>query len=188
MTMQLDDNDKQTLLQLARQSIEDSLNNSWQQVLASDYDSKLQVEAACFVTLTIKGNLRGCIGHLSAMQPLVLDVYENARSAAFNDPRFAPLTTSELKQVDIEISVLTPAQAMSFVDEADLLQQIRPGVDGLILEDMGRRGTFLPSVWEQLPDRQQFWQHLKLKASLPLNHWSDSVKVWRYESLAFAER
>ena len=87
----------------------------------------------------------------------------------------------------IEISVLTPAQAMSFNSEEDLLDQIQAGIDGLILEDGYQRGTFLPSVWESLPDKQQFWQHLKLKAGLSADHWSDTVKVSRYRTLAFGE-
>ena len=186
--MKISDSEKQQLLQLARQSIEHGLkkgkavkvdDNQWQE--------NLKVTAACFVTLHINGQLRGCIGHLSAIQPLVDDVAENAFSAAFKDPRFSPLSDKELETIEIEISVLTPAEEINFNDEQDLLSQIKPGIDGLILEDGFNRGTFLPSVWEQLPDKQDFWRHLKLKAGLPPDHWSDNVKVSRYRSLAFSE-
>ena len=186
--MQLNTKDKKTLLKLARQSIQTGLDNGVPVSINDlDYDSALQVKAACFVTLTINHQLRGCIGHLEAIQPLVKDVAENAFSAAFRDPRFPALSKDELSRCDLEISVLTPPQPMSFDSEADLLDQIQPGTDGLILEDGLKRGTFLPSVWESLPEKQQFWDHLKLKAGLPVNHWSDSVKVSRYHSLAFSE-
>lgn len=187
MTMQLNQENRLTLLQIARKSIQQGLSGAKYEVTAAEFNETLQVNAACFVTLSIDGNLRGCIGHLSAIQPLVVDVNENAYSAAFQDPRFAPLSQNEFAQVAIEISVLTPPQPMSFASEADLLKQIRPHHDGLILEDIGQRGTFLPTVWESLPDKQDFWKHLKLKAGLPVDHWSDSIKVWRYETLSFSE-
>lgn len=186
--MQLTDSDKQQLLELARDSIRHGLQTGT--ALAVDsaaYPSVMQQQAACFVTLNRHGQLRGCIGHLAAQQELVADVAENAFSAAFNDPRFTGLRTEELDDLHIEISVLTPAEPMQFSSEADLLEQIQPGVDGLVLEDGFHRGTFLPSVWEQLPDKQDFWRHLKLKAGLSPDHWSDKVKVSRYRTLAFEE-
>jgi AmmeMemoRadiSam system protein A len=185
--MQLTDNDKSTLLKLARQSIQLGLNRQRLRINLNDYSSTLKTEAACFVTLTINHQLRGCIGHLSAVQPLVQDVADNAFAAAFSDPRFTPLSASELERVNIEISILTPATPMTFSSEADLLDQIVEGEDGLILEDRGHRGTFLPSVWESLPTRDQFWQHLKMKAGLPVNYWSESLQVSRYRTLAFSE-
>lgn len=185
--MQLTDNDKSALLKLARQSIQLGLNKQRMQVSLRDYSTTLQTDAACFVTLSINHQLRGCIGHLSAVQPLVQDVADNAFAAAFSDPRFSPLSVNELEHVNIEISVLTPATPMTFSSEADLLQQIVEGEDGLILSDRGHRGTFLPSVWESLPTRDQFWQHLKLKAGLPVNYWSDTLQVSRYRTLAFSE-
>jgi AmmeMemoRadiSam system protein A len=186
--MQLSDLHKQTLLELARNSIQTGLDSGEQLFISEqDYDNDLLVKAACFVTLTINKQLRGCIGHLEAIQSLVKDVAENAFSAAFRDPRFPGLKADELPQCEIEISVLTPPEPMSFSSEEDLLEQIQPGKDGLILEDGFRRGTFLPSVWESLPEKQEFWKHLKLKAGLPIDHWSDNVKVARYHSLAFSE-
>jgi AmmeMemoRadiSam system protein A len=110
------------------------------------------------------------------------DVAENAYAAAFRDPRFAPLTRPELDALDLSISILTPAESMTFESQEDLLGQLRPGIDGLILQDGDRRGTFLPSVWESLPEAGRFLAHLKLKAGLPEDHWSDSVQVWRYET------
>jgi len=146
---------------------------------------ELQEERASFVTLTIDGNLRGCIGMLEACRPLVEDVAENACAAAFADPRFEPLSEREFRQIDIHISVLSPPEEMEFNSEADLLAQLRPGVDGLILQDGGRRGTFLPSVWEELPDADLFLMHLKMKAGLPTTHWSDTLRVFRYTAEYF---
>jgi AmmeMemoRadiSam system protein A len=131
------------------------------------------------------GELRGCIGSLEAYRPLVEDVAHNAYAAAFSDPRFTPLSETELIDVEFHISVLTPAAPMHFESEADLLSQLRPGIDGLVLEDAGHRGTFLPSVWESLPDAAQFLQHLKMKAGLPADYWSDNLKVSRYTSESF---
>ncbi len=140
----------------------------------------LRQRGACFVTLTQAGRLRGCIGSLEAWRPLLDDVRENALAAAFRDPRFAPLEASELARTRVEVSLLTPAEAMSFTSEADALAQMRPEIDGIILECDGRRATFLPQVWEQLPEPWQFMTQLKLKAGLRPDFWSDSVKLWRY--------
>jgi AmmeMemoRadiSam system protein A len=147
--------------------------------------AELQEERATFVTLTIGGALRGCIGMLEACRPLAEDVAENARAAAFDDPRFAPLSREEFARLEIHISVLSPPGEMAFRSEADLLEQIRPGVDGLILQEGGRRGTFLPSVWEELPDRTMFLMHLKMKAGLPGSYWSDTLRVFRYTAEYF---
>jgi len=149
------------------------------------FPAALRAERACFVTLKRHGELRGCIGHLEACAPLVCDVVENAFSAAFRDPRFAPLTPPELEDLEIHISVLTPAEPIAFDSEAELLRQIRPFVDGLILEEGLHRGTFLPSVWEQLPEPEQFLRHLKLKAGLGEHYWSGEMRVSRYETESF---
>jgi hypothetical protein len=149
------------------------------------YPRPLREPGASFVTLQKKGELRGCIGSLEAHRPLVEDVVHNAYAAAFSDPRFPPLSEHELAAVDFHLSILTPAVAMNFNSEADLLRQLRPGIDGLVLEDGIYRGTFLPSVWESLPDAAQFLQHLKLKAGLPTNYWSDTLKVSRYTTESF---
>ena len=149
------------------------------------YESSLQAERATFVTLERGGQLRGCIGTLEAYRPLVIDVARNAYAAAFRDPRFQPLQRSELEGLSLQISVLSLPEPMQFDSEADLLGQIRPDIDGLILEAAGRRGTFLPSVWESLPTPEQFLSHLKLKAGLATDYWSDEVQVSRYTTESF---
>jgi len=143
---------------------------------------ELKTIRATFVTLQIQGQLRGCIGRLEAGRPLAQDIAGNAYSAAFQDPRFPPLRESELEGLEIHLSLLTPAEPMEFTSEQDLLDQLQPGVDGLILAEGSRRGTFLPSVWEQLPTPNEFLAHLKLKAGLPASYWSDSLKVSRYRT------
>lgn len=154
-------------------------------VKTSLYPRSLQKPGASFVTLNRNGLLRGCIGSLEAHQPLVNDVAYNAFAAAFSDPRFPPLSKDELDGLEFHISVLTPAVAMKFDSEQDLLDQIRPGIDGLVLEDGLNRGTFLPAVWESLPDKTSFLRHLKQKAGLPPDYWSDTIRVSRYTTESF---
>ncbi len=174
------------LRDIARASIKEGLTHGHAlRVDPATYDEALQQPGACFVTLHLHDQLRGCIGSLEAYRPLLEDVADNAYGAAFRDPRFVPLGAAEFDDLDIHLSVLSPATPMAFTSEADLLAQIRPEVDGLVLEDRGHRGTFLPSVWEQLPDREDFWRHLKLKAGLPQDYWSDTVKVSRYTTESF---
>ncbi|MCW8827359.1 MAG: AmmeMemoRadiSam system protein A [Gammaproteobacteria bacterium] len=180
------DKQREQLLKLAHDSIRHGLDSGHPlSVNTSEYEESLNEKRACFVTLHLDGELRGCIGSLEAHRKLVDDIAHNAFSAAFQDPRFPPLTEPEFEKVDIDISILTPPVAMQFSSEPELLDQIRPGVDGLIIEDQGRRGTFLPSVWEQLPDKIQFLMHLKMKAGLSPQHWSDSLTVSRYETESF---
>jgi len=175
--------EQQTCLQVARDSILHGLQHGTAlDVVTQDYAPKLQQHLACFVTLHKDAQLRGCIGALEAYQPLINDVAEHAFAAAFQDPRFTALQQDEYELITIDISVLGKPEPMQFENEADLLHQIRPGVDGLILEHGYNRGTFLPSVWEQLPDAREFLQHLKNKAGLPMDWWSDDVKISRYET------
>ncbi|MCB1816455.1 MAG: AmmeMemoRadiSam system protein A [Gammaproteobacteria bacterium] len=177
-----------TLMAVARRSIEHGLATGRPlPIVPSEYHRDLKAVRASFVTLQLRGQLRGCIGHLEAVQPLVVDVSENAFAAAFQDPRFNPLTAQEWPSVDIHLSLLTRPEPMHFQDEADLVRQIQPGVDGLILQDGPNRGTFLPSVWESLPQAADFLSHLKLKAGLPANHWSGRVEVYRYRTESFGE-
>ena len=180
--------DRSLLLDLARDSIRHGLENGRPlHIKAEDYPPSLQAQRAVFVTLNRRGALRGCIGHLEAIQPLVTDVVENAFASAFRDPRFPPLVAAEFDDLEIHISVLSPATPMTFSSEADLLRQLRPGIDGLILEDEPCRGTFLPSVWESLPQPLEFLRNLKMKAGLPPDHWSDKVRVYRYQTESFSE-
>ncbi len=148
----------------------------------------LREHAAVFVTLTQKGELRGCIGSLQAWQPLDTDVRANARAAAFRDPRFPPLTVAELPVTRVEVSLLTAPTPMAFVDQEDAIGQLRPGIDGVILEYDGHRGTFLPQVWESLSERHVFFTHLKHKAGLPADFWAPDVKLYRYEVQKWKEK
>ncbi|MCX7166784.1 MAG: AmmeMemoRadiSam system protein A [Rhodocyclales bacterium] len=141
----------------------------------------LALPGATFVTLTQNGQLRGCIGSLQAHRPLDQDVRANAVAAAFRDPRFPPLTLAELARTRVEVSLLTAPVPMSFSSEADAVSQLRPHVDGIILTAGQQRGTFLPQVWEQLPEPRMFMAHLKQKAGLPADWWSSEVQLQRYE-------
>ena len=173
--------DKKQLLDLAKASIQYGLEHGNPiAVTLGNYPAHLQEQRACFVTLQIEHQLRGCIGSLEAHRPLVEDVADNAYAAAFRDPRFAPVSEIEYPQLQYHISVLNPPEPMSFTSEQDLLKQIRPGIDGLVLSDRGYRGTFLPSVWESLSTAQEFLSHLKQKAGLPGDYWSDTLRVDRY--------
>lgn len=172
------------MLEVAGRSIDHGLTHgSPLPVDPSDYPEALRALRATFVTLTIEGQLRGCIGVLEARLPLIVDIANNAYSAAFSDPRFPPVGAAERPLLQIKISVLTPPEPMAVSSEAELLEKIRPYRDGLILEDDRHRGTFLPSVWESLPDPREFVRHLKLKAGLPPDSWSDSLRVSRYEAI-----
>ena len=143
-------------------------------------DAALNTKRATFVTLQKNGELRGCIGMLKPVRPLAEDVAHNAFAAAFSDPRFPPLREDELEQLSIHISILGTPEKMSFNSEQDLVAQLRPNIDGLIMEEGNRRGTFLPSVWESLHQPDEFLRHLKLKSGLPGNYWSDSIQIQRY--------
>jgi len=155
------------------------------QVDAGSWEAPLSEPGASFVTLHKGGELRGCIGSLQAFRPLITDVAENAFAAAFRDPRFARLQAHELPELTLDISVLSAPLPMTFNSERDLLSQLRPHQDGLILQDGLHRGTFLPSVWESLPEAERFLQQLKLKAGLTPDHWSENIRVWRYSTECF---
>ena len=141
----------------------------------------LDEPAATFVTLTLHGRLRGCIGSLEAHRSLYDDVTHNARAAAFGDPRFPPLATDELFAVRIDVSVLTAPQPLQFSSEADALRRLRPGIDGVIFQYGRRRATFLPQVWEQLPEPHEFMAHLKQKAGLPADFQADEIRLAVYQ-------
>ena len=157
-------------------------------VRSGDYPAPLQIAGASFVTLTNDGKLRGCIGTLEACRALVCDIALNAFNAAFRDPRFPPLTADELVNLQVHISILKPATPVACESEADLIRQLRPGIDGLILQDGAQRATFLPSVWESLPDAESFVRHLKLKAGMSANHWSPTMQAFRYPCESFGGR
>jgi AmmeMemoRadiSam system protein A len=178
----------QVLLQIARAAISSALG----QVVAQpepvgDAAVRLQAPGASFVTLTQLGLLRGCIGSLEARRPLLDDVKANAIAAAVHDPRFAPLTLSELGFTSVEVSVLSPMQPLDFDSEEQALAQLRPGVDGVVFAYGRYRSTFLPQVWEQVPKPRQFMAHLKQKAGLAPDFWAQDVKLQRYTVHKFKE-
>jgi AmmeMemoRadiSam system protein A len=173
---------QQILLKLVRDCIAYGIDHGDSMtVREEDYPAELRIRRAVFVTLEIGRDLRGCMGTLDEHDvPLVCNVAWFAHVAAFSDPRFPGVTRDELKRLDIHISVLSPSESIVFKSEADLLEQIRPGVDGLILHEGHHRGTFLPSVWEKLPDKRDFLHHLKQKAGLPFDYWSPTIQIQRY--------
>ncbi|MCC7079369.1 MAG: AmmeMemoRadiSam system protein A [Burkholderiales bacterium] len=148
----------------------------------------LERPCATFVTLTCDDALRGCIGSLEARRALALDVRENAVAAAFRDPRFKPLTAPEWARTSVEISLLSALQALPLDDEAQVLARLRPGVDGLVLEFGHHRGTFLPQVWEQLPEPASFLLNLKRKAGLPPDFWEPGMRLSRYTVIKWREQ
>ena len=181
MNNKYNEENRKQLLNLAKESIQHGLDTGRPLKIDIDqYPPELTKPCATFVTLKKQGQLRGCIGMLEAVRPLAQDIAENAFSAAFRDPRFPPLEKDELDLLEIHLSILSHPEPVTFASEQDLLTQVRPGIDGLILEEGSRRGTFLPSVWQSLPDTRQFLRHLKQKAGLPADYWSDSLKVFRY--------
>ena len=167
----------QILLPIARRAIATALG----QALSAPTDAAwLQENGATFVTLTQAGELRGCIGTLEAHRPLLEDVRANAVAAALRDPRFAPLQLAELGRTHIEVSLLCASEPIVFESEQHALAQLRPEVDGVIFEYAHHRSTFLPQVWEQLPDPEAFMAHLKRKAGLTPDFWAAGVKLSRY--------
>ncbi len=186
--IELDRRECQQLLGIARESII-SGQQGRKDVHAqqSSLSPALAEPRAVFVTLTLEGALRGCIGSMTPEFSLARAVAESAFSAAFQDPRFPPLGRREQASVTIEISVLSALHEIQPADRESLLAQLRPGLDGLLLEDGRHRSTFLPKVWEQLPDPEQFLQQLLLKAGLPPDHWSENLRFQHYSTLSFSE-
>lgn len=166
------------LLPIARAAIAKTLGVPYRET--DESAPWLAEDGACFVTLTQQGELRGCIGTLEAHRPLLHDVKANAVAAALHDPRFPALIEGELKHTAVEVSLLTPPEAMKFRDEKDALVQLRPEIDGVIFQFAHYRSTFLPQVWEQLPSPRAFMAHLKNKAGLPVDFWSPEIKLFRY--------
>ncbi len=181
--------DKKTLLNIARLSIQHGLDHQYpSNISPKDYSSALQQTAASFVTLQLNGELRGCIGTLLAHQALINDVYEHAHGAAFTDPRFSMLSMEEFLNVHIEISILSRMQEIIFNNEEDLLKQLKPGVDGLTIENTLHHATFLPQVWKSLPEPINFLHQLKLKAGLNGNHNLLDIKAFRYSVFSIEEK
>ena len=169
-TKTLTPQEKENLLKIARQSLELKLRGEELPPL-SEQTPLLQAEGASFVTLTIDGQLRGCIGTLEAYRPLAEDVREHALAAALHDTRFPQVQPDELDSIEIEISRLTAPAPLDYADADDLLAKLRPGVDGVVLAAGSRRATFLPQVWDQLPNAEEFLNHLCRKMGLPEDAW-----------------
>jgi len=186
-SIELSERQQGQLLGIARQAIHNHLAG-----LAPPEPDKpaqpLRARVGTFVTLTRGAALRGCIGTLQGTLPLHLAVADAARSAACHDPRFPALQAHELAGIEIEIAVLSPLQPLPAASRELLLGSLRPGIDGLLLEDRGRRSTFLPKVWEQLPDPEEFLAQLLAKAGLPPGHWSGTLQLQRYQALSFRDR
>ena len=181
--------DRARLLGIAREALREcTATGRLPQVEAAGLDAKFTAPRACFVTLTLNGALRGCIGHLAAHEPLYRAVAENTRNAALHDPRFPAVSAAEAGGLEIEISVLTPARPLAFASPEELLAKLRPGVDGVILQIGRRTATFLPQVWEQLPDKAAFLGHLAQKAGCEPDAWrGPGVQVQTYQVEAFTE-
>ncbi len=185
MSQPLNDNEKSYLLKLARDTITCALNEKAEpEIEARELSPALRENGASFVTLTIDGRLRGCIGSLEAHQGLVFDVREHALQAAFEDYRFPPLTLTELPRIKIEVSRLTAPVDLVYGSPVDLPAALKPGIDGVILQDGFRRATFLPQVWEQLPRPEIFLSHLCEKMGVPADAWKKKklqVKTYSVE-------
>lgn len=166
-----------SLLNIARASISKRLGIDYPEPAVP---KELEAWGATFVTLTMEGELRGCIGSLGAHRPLHVDARHNALAAAFSDPRFMPLSIAEWPAVKIEVSMLSQALPMVFSCEDEAIAQLSPGIDGVVFECSGRRSTFLPQVWESLQEPAEFLAQLKRKAGFSGSFWSSDVKLLRY--------
>ncbi|MFP6688626.1 MAG: AmmeMemoRadiSam system protein B [Alphaproteobacteria bacterium] len=180
---------RESLLDIAQQSIRHGIKTgACPNIEVLSFPHPMRNHRRTFVSVHTGGKLRGCVGSLAPNNPLIADVVQNAHRAAFEDKRFKPITEADLADTDISVSVLSTPRAMTFRNEADLVVQLQPDTDGLILQDGKKRGIFLPIVWEQISEPREFLRHLKNKAGLPLDHWSDGIKVWRYTTESFGDK
>jgi AmmeMemoRadiSam system protein A len=185
----LTDQEGNYLLEVARKTIEQELFKDKAVSQGNEFDSpKFSEKHGTFVTLTINDNLRGCIGHIIPQETLLEGIRENATNAAFKDPRFNPLSKKEWGNVKVEISILTDPSLLKYSDADDLLKKIHPDVDGVIIKKGFYQATFLPQVWEQLPDKKEFFTHLCLKAGMDGDEWKKGkLEVYTYQVQAFEE-
>jgi len=189
MTEKLSETDRNELLCIARAAIISAVNGQLQEKLdLSGFSAELKADGASFITLTKSGKLRGCIGALEAYQPLVQDVQEHAIATALEDYRFPPVKNSEVEFLKIEISCLTPLKKLDYQNNSDLLSKLRPGIDGVLIRDGSRRATFLPQVWTQISDRQEFMSHLCTKMGAQPDLWmKKKLEVFVYQVEEFSE-
>ena len=185
----LTDEQGKYLLSVARKTIQESLSGGkGVEKIDKNLSPIYKEKRGTFVTLTIGGNLRGCIGHIIAQETLIEGIKVNALNAAFRDPRFNPVGKNEWDRVKIEVSILTDPKPLSYSGAEDLLKKLRPGIDGVILKKGYRQATFLPQVWEQLPEKEDFLNHLCLKAGFDGNAWKKGdFEVSTYQVQAFEE-
>lgn len=173
--------ERDTVLQVAANAIQtQQVTGRALQIDPAKHTPTLQRETATFVTLLRDGQLRGCCGSVLPVEPLVVNVARSATAAAFHDPRFEPLMPRELPQLELHVSLLSHSLPIHYQDESDLLSQLRPETDGLILHYRPLQGVFLPAVWEHVPGRREFLNQLKIKAGLPPIFWSSEIRVQRF--------
>ncbi|MBL4621920.1 MAG: AmmeMemoRadiSam system protein A [Immundisolibacteraceae bacterium] len=178
---------RQILLKLAAESVDVGVNQGHHlSIEITDYPQALQVQLACFVTLHLNGKLRGCIGSLAPQKPLAEAVIDAAYNAALADSRFAAVEQQDASKLKIDISVLSLPETLTVTSESELLTKIRPGIDGLTLSEGLHQATFLPSVWQQLPQPAEFVKQLKLKAGFASDYWSNQIQVSRYTTDYFS--
>lgn len=186
--MNLNDSQRRELLSLARQSIQQGIAHGRRVPCPPvPADAVPPVVRSTFVTLRIGAELRGCCGSIDAHRRLAEDVWSNAWTSAFADPRFPGLKAEEYPRLDVHISVLSELEPLDVTDEDSLLKRLRPDIDGLVLEMGAVRSTFLPAVWEQIADPVQFVRELKLKAGWRGDFWSPQIRVSRYTAESFGE-
>jgi len=175
------------LLKVAREVITKSIARDNFHVNTESWAPQLMFRKATFVSLHINNILRGCIGSLRAHQPLAIDIAQNAVKAALSDPRFPPVTAEEVEQLTIEVSILTTPQEIYPASQSDLCTMIRPGIDGVTIQDGECRATFLPLVWHNMSTAEEFISSLKEKAEISAEHWPDTIRVWTYQAIEFSD-
>lgn len=184
--MTLDTRDRSRLLELARRSIIEGCGQGLPPPTPREsWPTTLSTPRATFVTLKCEASLRGCCGTLEPKGALVEDVWRNAWASAYADPRFPPVSSAELGRLDVAISVLTPLEPLPIESERELLEALRPGIDGLVLRCGAAAATFLPAVWEIFPEPRDFLTQLKLKAGWSASFWSAEVAALRYRTETF---
>ena len=188
LCVDLSTDEQSRLLDIARQSIVHGLDcGTALRLDVTQLDANLRVNSAVFITLTLAGNLRGCIGSLQPSAPLAQAVAASAFNAAFRDRRFAQLQTAEIENIRIEVSVLSALELIEADSRQALLDSLQPGVDGLLIEEQGSRSTFLPKVWEKITTPNEFVGQLMRKAGLAGGYWSSTIRCYRYHSTSFGE-
>ncbi len=184
----LNDTERDEMLRQCRRALIDAARGVRAAADTDGLGGALLQPAATFATLTRNGRLRGCIGRLEATRPLIVDAVANTVAAALDDPRFPPVRPEEVNDIEIEIAILSAPEALDVSSRSELEATLRPRTDGLIIEDGHHRATFLPKVWEQLPDPRDFIAELLMKGGLPPDHWSPDTRAFRYTVSEYPEQ